>query len=304
MVARWIPVIGAIDVEDAEIHYRGKPATPDSTGQPRPSIGLALSDQDFGGGTIRASIRFDSVSTNTFAGLVLYYEPQTQSFIEVQLGGPSYFCAVWSQVNRQWTNYGGVGTGDQVKSGRVYQVEAWVKGSAVHVTVDGVKVLSSVLPITLPAGQAALYFQGEADIHVSGFTVSSAKPKAFVVMQFTPPYNELYEEVIKPVCAEFGVAAERVDEQFGPGVIIQDIERQILESRVVIADITPANLNVYYEVGYAHALKKDTILVAEKPTVLPFDVSPFRVLFYENSIAGKTKVQAGLRRHLEAIQRK
>lgn len=224
--------------------------------------------------------------------------------IEAQLGGPSFFCAVWSQINRQWTNFGGIGTGDQIKLGRTYEVEAWVKGSSVHVSVDGVKVLSSILPISLPSGQAGLYFQGEADIHVSDFTVSSAKARVFVVMQFTPPYNELYEEVIKPVCAEFGLAAERADEQFGPGVIIQDIERQILESRVVIADITPANLNAYYEVGYAHALKKDTILIAEKPTALPFDVSPFRVLFYENSIAGKTKVQAGLRRHLEAIQRK
>ena len=69
----------------------------------------------------------------------------------------------------------------------------------------------------------------------------------------------------------------------------------------LIADITPANRNVYYEVGYAHAVGKDTILVAEKPTELPFDLSPFRVLFYENSIAGKAKVEAGLRKHLVAI---
>jgi nucleoside 2-deoxyribosyltransferase len=58
---------------------------------------------------------------------------------------------------------------------------------------------------------------------------------------------------------------------------------------------------VYYEVGYAHALKKPTILIAESPTQLPFDVSPFRTLFYENSIAGKAKVESGLKQHLEAI---
>ena len=43
------------------------------------------------------------------------------------------------------------------------------------------------------------------------------------------------------------------------GLIIADIERQILDSQVVIADITPQNPNVYYEVGYAHALRKPTI---------------------------------------------
>ena len=53
-------------------------------------------------------------------------------------------------------------------------------------------------------------------------------------------------------------------ESFGPGVIIQDIERQISEAQVVIADITPANSNVYYEVGYAHALQKPTILLRKK----------------------------------------
>jgi len=69
----------------------------------------------------------------------------------------------------------------------------------------------------------------------------------------------------------------------------------------VIAEITPANPNVYYEIGYAHALNKPTILIAERATELPFDVSPFRVLFYENTIAGKKRIEEGLRRHLEAI---
>ncbi len=55
--------------------------------------------------------------------------------------------------------------------------------------------------------------------------------------------------------------------------------------------------------GYAHALKKPTILVADRDKLakLPFDVSPFRTLFYQNSIGGKKKVEEGLRKYLEAI---
>ncbi|MGN5480517.1 nucleoside 2-deoxyribosyltransferase [Cupriavidus basilensis] len=83
-----------------------------------------------------------------------------------------------------------------------------------------------------------------------------------------------HNQVIKPVCENAGVAAIRVDEQFGPGMIIQDIVQQLRESAVVIAEITPANPNVYYEVGYAHALGKPTILIAEQGIKLPFDVSP------------------------------
>jgi hypothetical protein len=84
-------------------------------------------------------------------------------------------------------------------------------------------------------------------------------------------------------------------------VIIQDITRQLLEAQAVIAEISPANPNVYYEVGFAHALNKPTILIADKETKLPFDVSPFRVLFYENSIPGRSRFEEGLRGHLSAI---
>lgn len=122
-------------------------------------------------------------------------------------------------------------------------------------------------------------------------------------MQFTAPYNELFSDVIVPICEELGLSAVRADETYGPGLIIADIAREIIEAKVIIAEITPANPNVYYELGYAHALNKPTILIAEKPTQLPFDVSPFRVLFYENSIGGKKKIEAGLRKHLEAIQK-
>ena len=87
----------------------------------------------------------------------------------------------------------------------------------------------------------------------------------------------------------------------GPGLIIADIIREIASAQLVIADITPTNPNVYFEVGYALALNKPTILLAKKGTPLPFDVAGFRVLFYEDSIGGKGKLEDGLRRHLSAI---
>jgi len=56
--------------------------------------------------------------------------------------------------------------------------------------------------------------------------------------------------------------------------------------------------------GYAHALGKPTILLAERGKgPLPFDISGYRVLFYENTIAGKKQVEEGLRKHLTAILR-
>jgi hypothetical protein len=93
----------------------------------------------------------------------------------------------------------------------------------------------------------------------------------------------------------------RADEMSGPGMILSDIITGIQDAAVVIAEITPVNANVFYELGYAHATGKPTILLAEKGMSLPFDVSGFRCIFYDDSIGGKRRVEAELRRHLEAI---
>ena len=124
-------------------------------------------------------------------------------------------------------------------------------------------------------------------------------------MQFSPQYDQLFEDVIKPVCGDLGVEAYRASDIYRPGVIVQDIIQGLAESWVVIADITPANPNVFYELGYSHALNKPTVLLANRDETdrLPFDLSGFRVIFYDNTIRGKTNVELDLRQHLSYILR-
>ena len=123
-------------------------------------------------------------------------------------------------------------------------------------------------------------------------------------MQFTEPYNSLYKEVIGNVTKEFDLNPLRADDMFGPGIILQDIVKKIVESTIIIAEISSKNPNVFYELGYAHALGKPTILLAEKGDELPFDIQGYRVIFYENTIQGKKIVEDNLRKHLKAILRK
>ena len=169
-------------------------------------------------------------------------------------------------------------------------------------SVDGVRVLHSRLPSALPSGPAGVWAGGRHDIRFSEFEIRGEAPLLFVVMQYTDQFNELYNQVIGPTAEAFGFKVRRADEVTGPGLIIADIERDILRARAVVADITPNNPNVFWEVGYAHALRKPTILIAERGRQLPFDVSPFRTLFYDNTIAGKARIEEGLAKHLEAIQ--
>ena len=111
--------------------------------------------------------------------------------------------------------------------------------------------------------QLALYIHGSSEVRVRNFQVREQKPKAFIVMQFTDEFNSLYNDVIVPTRAHFGYESVRGDDIYKSGLIIHDITRNIEEASIIIADITPDNPNVYYEVGYAHGLKKPTILLCD-----------------------------------------
>lgn len=125
-------------------------------------------------------------------------------------------------------------------------------------------------------------------------------------MSFRSDLQDLYDEVIAPECLRAGLEPIRADELQYPGVILQDIVRGLQESTVVIAEISADedkafNANVFYELGYAHATEKPTILLARRGTDLPFDVSGYRVILYDDSIGGKPAVERELRAHLHSI---
>jgi hypothetical protein len=140
------------------------------------------------------------------------------------------------------------------------------------------------------------------DFEIYGIEVKAKQPELFVVMQFSQEYNDLYSDVIQPVAKECGFACIRGDEFYSGTPILKDITESILKSAAIIAEITPDNPNVFYEIGFSHAVGKPTILLCDKVRAkLPFDLSGFRTLFYENTIAGKNKIQTSLKRYLENI---
>ena len=61
------------------------------------------------------------------------------------------------------------------------------------------------------------------------------------------------------------------------------------------------NQNVFYEVGYAHATNKPTISLAQHVKALPFDIKSYRVIFYDDTIGGKIKVDEMLGQFLRTI---
>jgi hypothetical protein len=95
----------------------------------------------------------------------------------------------------------------------------------------------------------------------------------------------VYEDVIKPACAENDLEPIRADGIAVPGEITDQIFRHLLEDEVVIADVSGANPNVMYELGLRHTTGLLTIQIGEYGQ-LPFDVQALRTIMFSRSERG------------------
>lgn len=107
----------------------------------------------------------------------------------------------------------------------------------------------------------------------------------FVIMSFDPKYDEIYAAIKSGGRRIFdrNLMIERVSEHNGDFIITDRIESSIEKAEIIICDVSERNLNVYYELGYARALKKHIIMTASKGTELPFDVRQHKTNFYDSS---------------------
>ncbi|NQE54353.1 hypothetical protein C5S29_12235 [ANME-1 cluster archaeon GoMg3.2] len=112
----------------------------------------------------------------------------------------------------------------------------------------------------------------------SALLLASSSSLCFVIMPFSPEYELVYRQVIKPAAETFGLKVLRADDIYSPGVITEQIKAAIHQSRICIADVTGKNPNVLYEVGIAHTLDKSTILLSQSVEQIPFDLRALRVV--------------------------
>jgi hypothetical protein len=110
------------------------------------------------------------------------------------------------------------------------------------------------------------------------------KPFVFVLMPFDSAFDDVYKFGIKSAADELGAYAERVDEQLFTGSVLDRIINQINKADVIIADMTGRNPNVFYEVGFAHAVGKLAVLLTQDPNDIPFDLKHHRHVVYSGSI--------------------
>jgi hypothetical protein len=253
-------------------------------------------------GTCVILLPADPSSPQSSGTVVNPTENQTTE-LELALGvnclGAPYGIAALRNFN--WEPVLGAGHGSAVPVQRWVTISVRAVGSSIELYVDNVRILS--VTRTLKRGQIGLFMQGDTRIKFRNLKIDSQQPLCFVVMQFSADFNILYSDVIKPLCEDYGYKVVRGDDFYSSGQILEDITQSIRTAALIIADVTPDNPNVFYEVGYAHGIGKPTILLSDRSRErLPFDISGFRTLFYDNTIGGKAIVEQRLRQHLEALR--
>lgn len=112
--------------------------------------------------------------------------------------------------------------------------------------------------------------------------------------------EELYAEVILPVFEEsYNITvAHRICET---GKINDDIIAHIQNDDLVIVNLTELNRNVLFELGLRYGLAKPFILIAEKGTELPFDITVERTFFYAPNTNGYIKLSNDLKKVNDSI---
>lgn len=121
---------------------------------------------------------------------------------------------------------------------------------------------------------------------------------AFVLMPFAEDLTRIYTSIIKPTVEATGLVCRRADDFKTNKAIIQDIWKEICEARIVIADLTDLNPNVMYELGIAHTVGKETVLIYQRgrgrEPKFPFDLAHIRRIEYEDSATGGKKLENDL----------
>ncbi|MDW4419278.1 TRAFs-binding domain-containing protein [Staphylococcus saprophyticus] len=95
--------------------------------------------------------------------------------------------------------------------------------------------------------------------------------------------EKTYKNIIKPAAEESGLECIRADEVIHSGTIDVPMYKHLIESEVVIADLSTNNSNAFYELGVRHALRpRTTIAIAESNFTPPFDVNHTVIHPYEH----------------------
>jgi len=113
------------------------------------------------------------------------------------------------------------------------------------------------------------------------------------MMPFGAAFNPVWE-TLREAVSESGWRCQRADDVWENHAIIQDIVELIARSKVVVCDLTGKNANVFYEVGIAHTLGREVVLITQSAADVPFDLQHLRHIQYLGNSEGLEQLKESL----------
>lgn len=89
--------------------------------------------------------------------------------------------------------------------------------------------------------------------------------------------------LVEPALKELGLEVVRADKIAEPGMITTHILEHLKLSRLVVADLSLLNPNVFYEMALRHAVKLPIVQIIRKADRLPFDVNQVNSIIIDNT---------------------
>lgn len=109
------------------------------------------------------------------------------------------------------------------------------------------------------------------------------KEICFTIMPFGGWFDIYYKNIFCPAIKKCKLEPKRADDLYRPSNIVQDIWSLTKKAKIILADLTNKNANVFYELGLAHSLAKPVVLVTQNIDDIPFDLRSLRVIEYDKN---------------------
>lgn len=93
--------------------------------------------------------------------------------------------------------------------------------------------------------------------------------------------DQVFNHIVSPVVKPLGYKPVRANHISEPGIITSQVIQYIVESPLVIADLTGRNPNVFYELAIRHAIRKPLLQLIKKGEEIPFDVAGMRTIQFD-----------------------
>ena len=275
------------DDPQACARHPGRPELPGVS--PPASLKIAPDHCQLARGSVSVRVRFEEARPDSQARIVFGYDPDKRSYLCAGIGGhkAAYVVDEWKPVPGVLSPIAVAGESPPVLEPCELQLKLVFEGRTLGLLVDGAPVITTELARTVGNGGLGLFAWGYETIVFSEFNINREPAYAVVVMQFHN-FEDVYTKLIRPALQGAGLRVDRLDEHQTPQGILEDIKQSIRDADVIVAEITPKNENVFYEVGYAHASGAPTILLVRNRRKLPFDVAPERCVRYDLTEGGET----------------